>query len=61
MSMWHSGSPGAALMRLNFEQLREAMISGGYITEEEIARDSERQSELYPGTSESVPLPNRAR
>jgi 2-polyprenyl-3-methyl-5-hydroxy-6-metoxy-1,4-benzoquinol methylase len=39
MSMWHSGSPGAALMRLNFEQLREAMISGGYITEEEIARD----------------------
>ena len=39
MSTWHSGSPGAALMRLNFEQLREAMISGGYITEEEIARD----------------------
>jgi hypothetical protein len=37
--MWHCGSPGVSLMRVNFEQLREAMISGGYITEQEIARD----------------------
>jgi len=39
MSMWHCGSPGASLMRVNFEQLRGAMISGGYITEQEIAQD----------------------
>ena len=39
MSMWHCGSPGASLMRVNFEQLREAMISGGYITEQQIAQD----------------------
>jgi 2-polyprenyl-3-methyl-5-hydroxy-6-metoxy-1,4-benzoquinol methylase len=39
MSMWHCGSPGASLMRANFEQLRGAMISGGYITEQEIVRD----------------------
>jgi len=39
MSMWHRGSPGASLMRVNFEQLREAMISGGYITAQQIAQD----------------------
>jgi SAM-dependent methyltransferase len=39
MSMWQCGSPGCSLMRVNFEQLREAMISGGYITEQEIVRD----------------------
>ena len=39
MSMWHCGSPGARLMRLNFEQLREEMIDGGYVTEQEIERD----------------------
>jgi SAM-dependent methyltransferase len=39
MSMWHCGSPGASLMRVNFEQLREAMISGGYITAQQIAQD----------------------
>jgi SAM-dependent methyltransferase len=39
MSVWHCGSPGVSLMRVNFEQLREAMISGGYITEQQIARD----------------------
>ena len=39
MSMWHCGSPGASLMRVNFEQLRDAMISGGYITAQQIAQD----------------------
>jgi SAM-dependent methyltransferase len=39
MSMWHCGSPGVSLMRANFEQLRGAMINGGYVTEEEIAGD----------------------
>jgi SAM-dependent methyltransferase len=39
MSMWHCGSPGASLMRVNFEQLREAMISGGYVTAQQIAQD----------------------
>jgi SAM-dependent methyltransferase len=39
MSMWHTGSPGASLMRVNFEQLREEMIRGGYITDQEIERD----------------------
>jgi SAM-dependent methyltransferase len=42
MSMWHCGSPGASLMRVNFEQLREAMISGGYITAQQIAQDISR-------------------
>jgi SAM-dependent methyltransferase len=39
MSMWQCGSPGASLMRVNFEQLHGAMISNGFITEQEIARD----------------------
>ena len=29
-------------MRVNFEQLREAMISGGYITAQQIAQDISR-------------------
>lgn len=40
-SMWPSGSPGPSLMRSNYEQLRSAMIEGGYITEEEFAHDLE--------------------
>jgi SAM-dependent methyltransferase len=40
-SMWPSGSPGPTLMRSNYEQLRSAMIEGGYITEEEFAHDLE--------------------
>lgn len=39
MSMWHCGSPGASLMRVNFEQLRGEMIRGGFITDQEIERD----------------------
>ena len=39
LSVWHSGSPGAALMRATFEQLREALIGGGYITRQQFSRD----------------------
>jgi SAM-dependent methyltransferase len=37
--MWHPGSAGIAILRANFEQLREAMISRNYITEQEFEQD----------------------
>lgn len=37
--MWSSGSPGPSLLRANFEQLRNAMIQAGYITEKEFDED----------------------
>jgi SAM-dependent methyltransferase len=40
--MWHSGSPGASLLRANFEQLRSNMIDAGYITQEEFEQDLRR-------------------
>jgi SAM-dependent methyltransferase len=39
LSVWHLGSPGTSLMRATFEQLREALIEGGYITQQEFDRD----------------------
>jgi SAM-dependent methyltransferase len=42
MSMVQSGSPGATLVRANYEQLRGAMIGAGYITEQEFDQDLER-------------------
>jgi SAM-dependent methyltransferase len=42
MSMWHCGSPGAFMMRTNFEQLRGALIDGGYITGQDFDRDIAR-------------------
>ena len=42
MFMWTSGSPGASLLRANFEQLRGNMIDAGYITEEEFKEDLSR-------------------
>jgi SAM-dependent methyltransferase len=42
LSMWTDRSAGAALLRSNFEQLREAMIQTGYITAEQLARDMAR-------------------
>ena len=42
LSMWHSGSPGAALLRANFEQLHRTMIDAGYLTEEEYNQDLAR-------------------
>jgi SAM-dependent methyltransferase len=47
MSMWQRKSPGASLMRVNFEQLHGAMISDGYITEQEIARDIAQLEEAH--------------
>jgi SAM-dependent methyltransferase len=40
--MWHSGSPGASLLRANFEQLHSNMIDAGYITEQEFKEDLAR-------------------
>jgi hypothetical protein len=40
--MWQAGSPGTSLMRANHEQLREEMITAGYITEEEFKEDLSR-------------------
>jgi len=37
--MWTGRSSGAALLRANFEQLREAMIVSGLITEQQFAED----------------------
>jgi SAM-dependent methyltransferase len=42
LSMWHSGSPGASLLRANFEQLHRTMIDAGYLTEEEFNQDLAR-------------------
>jgi ubiquinone/menaquinone biosynthesis C-methylase UbiE len=36
VSVWESGSPGATLMRANFEQIREEAVYAGFITNEEI-------------------------
>jgi hypothetical protein len=40
--MWQGGSTGASLIRTNFEQLHDALIAGGYATEEELQEDIER-------------------
>jgi SAM-dependent methyltransferase len=40
--MWDFGSPGASLLRANFEQLHTSMIDAGYITEEEFNQDLAR-------------------
>jgi SAM-dependent methyltransferase len=40
--MWQSGSLGAAMMRANFEQLRDAMIEANYITPQQFDEDLAR-------------------
>ena len=40
--MWHAGSPGAFLLRANYEQLRSDMINAGCVTEEDFNRDVAR-------------------
>jgi ubiquinone/menaquinone biosynthesis C-methylase UbiE len=40
--MWHGGSPGALLLRSNYEQLRGAMVAAGYVTDEEFDEDVAR-------------------
>jgi SAM-dependent methyltransferase len=42
MFMVQCASPGAMLVRANYEQLREAMIDAGYITAQEFEKDLER-------------------
>jgi hypothetical protein len=37
--MWQGGSPGASLLRSNYEQLCGAMIEAGYITQQEFDKD----------------------
>ena len=45
MFMVQCGSPGASLVRANYEQLREAMIDPGYITHQEFENDLARLSD----------------
>ena len=33
--IWQGGTDGAALMRLNFEQLREPILATGYVSPEQ--------------------------
>lgn len=40
--MWQTGSPGIAMMRANFEQLREAMIEANYVTPQQFDEDLAR-------------------
>jgi len=40
--LWQQGSPGIAMMRANFEQLREPMIAGNYITQRQFDEDLAR-------------------
>jgi len=40
--MWQQGSPGAALLRATYEQLRGAMIDGKYITPQQFEEDVAR-------------------
>jgi hypothetical protein len=42
MLMVQSGSPGAALLRANWEQLQGAMIEAGYVTKQEFENDLNR-------------------
>jgi len=43
--MWQANTPGASLMRANYEQLRDAMIQAGYITEQQFNQDLARMQE----------------
>lgn len=40
--MWECGSAGVAMLRANFEQLRDPMISGNYITQQQFEDDLAR-------------------
>lgn len=45
VSMWQGGSPGADLVRVNFQQLQGAIIASGLITQKEFDRDIARLNE----------------
>ena len=40
--MWQKQSPDLPMMRANFEQLREAMIDGNYVTQQQFDEDLAR-------------------
>jgi SAM-dependent methyltransferase len=42
MFMWQCGSPGASIVRANYEQLRGALIEGNYVTEQQLEADLAR-------------------
>jgi ubiquinone/menaquinone biosynthesis C-methylase UbiE len=42
LSMCHGGSAGTSLKRANFEQLRDALITSGYVTKKELEEDIAR-------------------
>lgn len=42
LTMVHRGSPGASLVRANWEQLRDAMVDAGYVTSDDVDRDLAR-------------------
>jgi hypothetical protein len=37
--MLHAGTPGTALIRANWAQLRDRMVQGGYVTAADVDRD----------------------
>jgi hypothetical protein len=44
-TVWRGGTPGARLMRANFEQLRDDLVASGAVTDEEFASDLARLDE----------------
>jgi len=38
-SVWTATTPGTSILRANFEQLRDDMLRGGFVTEQEFERD----------------------
>ena len=42
LEMLRSGTPGAALLRANYEQLRQAIVDGGDVSEAEMSADMVR-------------------
>jgi SAM-dependent methyltransferase len=52
--MCPSASPGASMLRANLEQLREAMIDGGYITQQQYNEDIARLEDQHFFTPSSI-------
>jgi hypothetical protein len=54
LSVAQWGSSGAALLRANYGQLKDAMIHGGYITEQDFEADLMRLDD--PGFQMPLPI-----
>jgi SAM-dependent methyltransferase len=52
--MCHSASPGARMLRANLEQLREALIDGGHITQQQFDEDIARLEDPHFFTPSST-------